>query len=52
MFYILVFIISAVVFATGPFLFKYLGIVDRPDGVRKQHKGEIALSEDFVFSFV
>lgn len=47
MFYFLVFILSAVVFAIGPFLFKYLGIVDRPDGVRKQHKGEIALSGGF-----
>ena len=28
-------------------MFKYLGVVDRPDGVRKQHKGEIALSGGF-----
>ena len=37
---ILISVIS-LVFIT--FIFKKLGIVDRPDGVRKIHKGEIAL---------
>ncbi|MFL2698236.1 MAG: MraY family glycosyltransferase [Gammaproteobacteria bacterium] len=47
MFYLLVFIVSCAVFTAGPFIFRSFGIVDAPDGKRKRHKGEIALSGGF-----
>ncbi len=42
--YLLVFFISVVSFFFISKLFKSIGIIDKPDGVRKIHKGDIPLS--------
>jgi UDP-GlcNAc:undecaprenyl-phosphate GlcNAc-1-phosphate transferase len=47
--YLLVCCISFLSFFCLSILFKRLGIVDKPDGIRKIHKGEIPLSGGFSF---
>ena len=52
--YLLICSISFAIFFFLSIFFKRLGIVDKPDGVRKTHKGEIPLSGGFslYLSFV
>ena len=47
MLYLLVITICLIIFIIGPLLFKRLGLVDIPDGQRKQHSGSIPLSGGF-----
>jgi len=47
MLYLLIITICLIIFTIGPFLFKRLGLVDIPDGQRKQHSGSIPLSGGF-----
>ena len=47
MLYLLVITICLIIFTIGPLLFKRLGLVDIPDGQRKQHSGSIPLSGGF-----
>ena len=47
--YLLVCFVSLVSFFCASILFKQLGIVDKADGIRKIHKGEIPLSGGFSF---
>ena len=47
MLYLLIVLICLLVFAIGPFIFRRLGLVDIPDGDRKQHSGSIPLSGGF-----
>jgi len=45
--YLLISLVSFFIFFCLSILFKRLGIVDKPDGIRKFHKGEIPLSGGF-----
>ena len=45
--YLLVCSVSLLSFFCLSILFKRLGIVDKPDGIRKTHKGEMPLSGGF-----
>ena len=47
--YLLIFSLSFLNFLWVSILFKRLGIIDKPDGIRKFHKGEIPLSGGFSF---
>jgi len=47
--YLLICCISLLFFFCFSILFKRLGIVDKPDGIRKIHKGEIPMSGGFSF---
>ena len=47
--YLLIFCVSLFFFLSISILFKRLGVVDKPDGIRKIHKGNIPLSGGFSF---
>lgn len=50
--YLLIFCVSLFFFLSISILFKRLGVVDKPDGIRKLHKGEIPLSGGFSLFLV
>jgi len=50
--YLLIFCVSLFFFFSLSILFKRLGVVDKPDGIRKLHKGEIPLSGGFSLFLV
>ena len=48
--YLLVASISLIIFLFFSVVFKRLNLVDRPDKIRKFHKGDIPLSGGVIFS--